>query len=157
MLRARTHAVAMVPATRWTITTAMETVITLPPRNCGVTPITPRCSRAKSWSAVLSGSKWDHVDDVEYSDGGQCDTSTEECVCYPGYGGTACQRNVCPNDCSDHGTCRNNQDFAMTSLRLCTNHRAHTHAHTQTRTYVFTRTYTHGRTQTHTPMHEPMY
>merc|ERR1711985_150415 len=70
------------------------------------------CPRAKSWTAVLSGSKHDHVDDVECSDGGQCDTSTGECVCYPGYEGSACQRTVCPNDCSGHGTCRSNRDFA---------------------------------------------
>merc|ERR1712066_289982 len=64
-------------------------------------------------SAVLSGSKHDHVDEVECSDGSQCDTSTGECVCYPGYEGSACQRTVCPNDCSGHGTCRSNQDFAV--------------------------------------------
>merc|ERR1712072_444785 len=42
-----------------------------------------------------------------------CVTSTGECVCYPGYEGSACQRTVCPNDCSGHGTCRSNQDFAV--------------------------------------------
>merc|ERR1711904_707773 len=27
-------------------------------------------------------------------------------------GGSSCQRTVCPDDCSGHGTCRSNRDFA---------------------------------------------
>merc|ERR1719372_36991 len=71
------------------------------------------CPRGKSWSRVKTNSNFDHRDDVECSDGGQCDTSTGECVCYPGFEGSSCQRTVCPNDCSGHGTCRSNQDFAV--------------------------------------------
>merc|ERR1712072_473864 len=58
-------------------------------------------------------SNFDHRNGAECSDGGQCDTSTGECVCYPGFEGSACQRTSCPNDCSGHGTCRSNQDFAV--------------------------------------------
>merc|ERR1719472_563018 len=71
------------------------------------------CPRGKSWSRIKRKSTFDHRDGAECSDGGQCDTSTGECVCYPGYEGSACQRTVCPNDCSGHGTCRSNQDFAV--------------------------------------------
>jgi len=75
------------------------------------------CPRGKSWSDVLVedgvASNFDHTPDVECSDGGVCDTSTGECVCFPGYEGSACQRTKCPNDCSGHGTCRSNSDFAI--------------------------------------------
>merc|ERR1711964_906670 len=75
------------------------------------------CPRGKSWSRVKweSGmaSNFDHGDEVECSDGGICDTSTGECVCFPGYEGSACQRTSCPNSCSGHGTCRSNVDFAI--------------------------------------------
>jgi len=75
------------------------------------------CPRGKSWSDVLMtqgvSSNFDHTDEVECSDGGLCDTSTGECVCFPGYEGSACQRTTCPNSCSGHGTCRSNSDFAV--------------------------------------------
>lgn len=62
---------------------------------------------------TASGSDHLHAVDRECSDGGSCDTSTGECSCYPGFEGSACQRTSCPNDCSGHGTCRSNQDFAV--------------------------------------------
>lgn len=77
------------------------------------------CPRGKSWTNVLPGSNWDHLNGdanvvgEECSDGGICDTATGECSCFAGYEGSACQRTVCPNDCSGHGTCRSNQDFAI--------------------------------------------
>lgn len=71
------------------------------------------CPRHKSWTRIASKSQFDHKADVECADGGRCDTATGECVCYAGYEGSACQRTVCPNDCSGHGTCRSNQDFAV--------------------------------------------
>jgi len=38
---------------------------------------------------------------------------TGECKCFAGYEGSACQRTVCPNECSGHGTCRSNVDFGI--------------------------------------------
>merc|ERR1712025_393601 len=71
------------------------------------------CPRGKSWNRVKSGSNFDHRDNAECSDAGICDTSTGECTCFPGYEGSSCQRSTCPNDCSGHGTCRSNVDFAI--------------------------------------------
>merc|ERR1711869_173167 len=71
------------------------------------------CHRGTSWSRVAAGSDNLHMTEIECSDAGICDTSTGECTCFPGYEGSACQRTVCPNDCSGHGTCRSNQDFAV--------------------------------------------
>jgi len=71
------------------------------------------CPRGVSWSRVTDGSNFEHQAEIECSDGGICDTATGECTCFPGYEGSACQRTSCPNDCSGHGTCRSNQDFAI--------------------------------------------
>merc|ERR1712031_141902 len=46
------------------------------------------------------------------SDQGLCDRATGLCSCFPGYTGSSCQRTACPDDCSGHGTCRSNRDFA---------------------------------------------
>jgi len=53
-----------------------------------------------------------HLPETECSDQGLCDRATGLCSCFPGYSGSSCQRTVCPNDCSGHGTCRSNRDFA---------------------------------------------
>jgi len=37
---------------------------------------------------------------------GLCDRSSGQCSCFPGYGGAACNRTVCPGECSGHGICR---------------------------------------------------
>lgn len=43
---------------------------------------------------------------IECSGKGSCDRSNGRCECFPGYGGEACQRNECPNQCSNHGICQ---------------------------------------------------
>jgi len=53
-----------------------------------------------------------HQDERECSDQGLCDRATGLCSCFPGYTGSSCQRTACPDDCSGHGTCRSNRDFA---------------------------------------------
>lgn len=53
-----------------------------------------------------------HQDFAECSDQGICDRATGLCDCFPGYEGAACQRTVCENGCSGHGTCQSNVEFS---------------------------------------------
>ena len=53
-----------------------------------------------------------HQAERECSDQGLCDRATGLCSCFAGYTGSSCQRTACPDDCSGHGTCRSNRDFA---------------------------------------------
>jgi len=39
------------------------------------------------------------------SNAGICDYQQGKCECFKGFTGSACQRSVCPNDCSGHGSC----------------------------------------------------
>jgi len=42
----------------------------------------------------------------ECSGRGLCDSTAGACACFAGYTGMACERTVCPADCSGHGTCQ---------------------------------------------------
>ena len=42
---------------------------------------------------------------MECSNQGICDRKTGICHCFPNYEGSACERTVCPNDCSGAGVC----------------------------------------------------
>lgn len=42
---------------------------------------------------------------------GLCNRESGDCECFPGYEGKACQRAVCPNDCSGHGQCTYMNNF----------------------------------------------
>jgi len=53
---------------------------------------------------------------IECSGRGQCDNAAGTCVCLPGYTGVACQRTVCPADCSGHGLCQTELRFASDGL-----------------------------------------
>lgn len=68
------------------------------------------CPRGISYTTAASSTT--HVSSVECSHAGVCDRATGMCECYEGHEGSACQRTTCPNDCSGHGVCQDNTDFA---------------------------------------------
>ena len=58
--------------------------------------------------AFMNTRPWDEAHFyAECSNKGECDPIQGVCNCYPGYDGSSCNRNTCPNDCSGHGTCKN--------------------------------------------------
>jgi hypothetical protein len=44
---------------------------------------------------------------------GICDRESGECECFPGFEGTACARQACPDSCSGHGTCEYMNELAF--------------------------------------------
>lgn len=58
--------------------------------------------------AFMNTLQWDEAHFyAECSNKGDCDPIEGVCNCYPGFDGSACNRNTCPDDCSGHGTCKN--------------------------------------------------
>eukprot|EP00567_Pseudictyota_dubia_P009535 CAMPEP_0197444514 /NCGR_PEP_ID=MMETSP1175-20131217/9984_1 /TAXON_ID=1003142 /ORGANISM="Triceratium dubium, Strain CCMP147" /LENGTH=338 /DNA_ID=CAMNT_0042975319 /DNA_START=51 /DNA_END=1067 /DNA_ORIENTATION=- len=60
------------------------------------------CKEGLAW---VDGSDANPHSWAECSNKGICDRDSGECQCFPQYDGAACERSVCPNDCSGHGTC----------------------------------------------------
>jgi hypothetical protein len=63
-----------------------------------------RCSRGKSWADKARASQTAHAP-VECSDRGKCNPDNGVCECDEGFTGLACERTLCPAQCSGHGTC----------------------------------------------------
>ena len=63
------------------------------------------CPRGVSWGDKLWADDAAHKQRAECSDGGFCDRKSGECQCLSYYTGAACERSVCPNDCSGNGIC----------------------------------------------------
>jgi len=92
------------------------------------------CPRSTSWTTVGEedgGFICTHQVETECADQGVCDRATGLCECFPGFTGSACQRTACPDDCSGHGTCRSNKDFAYDFAVAKTNQMLQTHESTE--------------------------
>jgi hypothetical protein len=66
------------------------------------------CPTGPSWSTniVADASALRIHDQAECSAAGLCDRETGLCQCFENFEGGACQRTMCPPDCSGHGRCR---------------------------------------------------
>lgn len=81
--------------------------------NTGLTATNSFKAGDKFWFNVTynEGVTWTSADDntahpvTECSGRGTCDRSSGFCECSAGFGGAACERTVCPEDCSGHGVC----------------------------------------------------
>lgn len=71
------------------------------------------CPRGVSWIERHPEESNLHMDFAECSGVGSCDRGTGICTCPEGYGGVACQRSTCPDDCSGHGVCVSNVNLAQ--------------------------------------------
>jgi len=95
------------------------------------------CPRSTSWTEVGDFAdagktyRCTHQKQVECADQGVCDQATGLCECFPGFTGHACQRTACPDDCSGHGSCRSNRDFAYDFAVAKTNQLLQTHLSTE--------------------------
>ncbi|CEG49659.1 Teneurin-1 and related extracellular matrix proteins, contain EGF-like repeats [Plasmopara halstedii] len=62
------------------------------------------CPYGDAWVQVPTAANTAHSL-TECSNQGNCDYVTGHCMCFPGYGGKACERAECPNDCNSRGIC----------------------------------------------------
>ncbi|KAL3776799.1 hypothetical protein ACHAW5_006218 [Stephanodiscus triporus] len=63
------------------------------------------CPKGTAWTTeVVEGENKAHPR-MECSNKGLCDRQTGECRCFENYDGKACERTLCPNDCSGRGIC----------------------------------------------------
>jgi len=74
-------------------------------------------SRATGFHWVISNDNTLHQPQ-ECSARGLCDGTTGKCKCFVGFGGEACQRTTCPNDCSGHGVCQAEFQFRADATAL---------------------------------------
>ena len=72
----------------------------------------PFPNRNTAWVAYPVVGKNDAHGVVECSAKGLCDRKTGQCHCFDNYDGTACERTVCPNECSGHGVCKSQEEMA---------------------------------------------
>ena len=78
------------------------------------------CPTGAAWSQKAVADDSVHDTEVECSNAGLCDTTTGDCKCFSGFTGVACERTLCPNDCSNAGRCIPIDDMA-TSVGYTTN------------------------------------
>ena len=74
--------------------------------------------RGAAWVAVATAANEAHPV-VECSNKGVCNRRTGTCACFANYDGIACERTVCPNDCSQNGICYTQKMLAEEASKTC--------------------------------------
>ena len=75
------------------------------------------CPKAAAWvGSVVSSNNVHPV--VECSNMGICNRKTGTCSCFESYEGIACERSVCPKDCSMQGECYTQKQLAVEAGRV---------------------------------------
>ncbi|CAM9541707.1 unnamed protein product, partial [Phaeothamnion confervicola] len=69
------------------------------------------CPKGLAWSDMPTATDTAHVE-APCSNRGACNRSTGRCRCMPGFSGRACERSLCPRDCSGHGQCLSMHAYA---------------------------------------------
>lgn len=64
-----------------------------------------------AWAGDIVGTNDAHPR-MECSNKGICDRGSGECKCFEGYDGMACERTLCPNECSNRGICMTQKALA---------------------------------------------
>lgn len=77
------------------------------------------CPKNSAWIGPVSKANDVHGE-AECSNKGLCDRMTGMCDCFPNYEGAACERTVCPNDCSGYGVCYTQRQLADEAGQLYT-------------------------------------
>jgi hypothetical protein len=65
------------------------------------------CPSGKNWFGFPTAANNAHLDLVECSGAGKCDTEAGTCECMDGFTGSSCQLMSCPGDpiCNGNGIC----------------------------------------------------
>ncbi|CAM9484610.1 unnamed protein product [Ectocarpus sp. 6 AP-2014] len=69
------------------------------------------CPKGAAWAMEAVAANDAHPE-VECSTKGTCDRATGICTCFENYEGVACERTICPNDCSGNGFCFTEKQLA---------------------------------------------
>lgn len=71
------------------------------------------CPEGNAWASALAVSENNAHARMECSNKGLCNRETGECSCFENYDGKACERTMCPNDCSGRGVCLTQKALAV--------------------------------------------
>mmetsp|Transcript_17880 Transcript_17880/g.40975 ORF Transcript_17880/g.40975 Transcript_17880/m.40975 type:complete len:434 (-) Transcript_17880:476-1777(-) len=85
-----------------------------PPRDVSIDCSRRTCQVGPVIRSKPVSDKEAHTKLAECSENGICDRGTGICRCSVGWGGTACDRLACPQNCNGHGRCVSMQDLART-------------------------------------------